>query len=152
MATYLVDIDGTIADNAHRQWVLEDKTRPTVNWELFFQLMGDDKPFPHMLQLLTDLTRTKSSAVRIVYVTGRPERWRNLTTRWLVLHRFPYPHSMYMRPDGDHRPDHVVKLELLEQIRKDGIIPVMSFDDRNTVVKMWREAGVPCAQVAEGDF
>jgi hypothetical protein len=28
----------------------------------------------------------------------------------------------------------------------------MAFDDRNSVVKMWRDLGIPCAQVADGDF
>jgi hypothetical protein len=28
----------------------------------------------------------------------------------------------------------------------------MAFDDRSQVVKMWRKRGVPCAQVADGDF
>jgi len=28
----------------------------------------------------------------------------------------------------------------------------MAFDDRNRVVATWRANGVPCAQVAEGDF
>ena len=57
-----------------------------------------------------------------------------------------------MRKEGDHRPDHIIKLELLAQIRSDGFEPIMAFDDRNSVVKMWRDAGIPCAQVAEGDF
>jgi hypothetical protein len=34
----------------------------------------------------------------------------------------------------------------------DGYEPIMVFDDRNQVVKMWRERGIVCAQVAEGDF
>lgn len=57
-----------------------------------------------------------------------------------------------MRRAGDHRPDDIVKREILDQMRADGWRPVMAFDDRARVVKMWREAGIPCAQVAEGDF
>ena len=44
------------------------------------------------------------------------------------------------------------QIELLEQMRLDGWDPGMAFDDRSRVVKAWREAGIPCAQVAEGDF
>lgn len=33
-----------------------------------------------------------------------------------------------------------------------GYEPIMAFDDRDRVVKMWRDAGIPCAQVAPGDF
>lgn len=52
----------------------------------------------------------------------------------------------------DHRPDHVVKFELLKQIVWDGYAPIMAFDNRDQVVKMWRGIGIPCAQVAEGSF
>jgi len=45
-----------------------------------------------------------------------------------------------------------VKREMLDRIRADGYNPIMAFEDRSRVVKMWREAGIPCAQVAEGDF
>ena len=58
-----------------------------------------------------------------------------------------------MRKDGDHRPDHVIKSEVLETIVKGyGKPPLMVFDDRNAVVKMWRDKGIPCLQVADGDF
>lgn len=155
MACYLIDIDGTIADNQHRQWVLEDnKFKP--DWELFFSKMGDDKPIPHMRELtkllLNTYQETGEAQNYLIYVTGRPERFRAMTEGWLATHRFPKGDWMYMRPDGDHRPDHIVKLELLEQIRKDGFNPTMAFDDRDQVVRMWRMNGVPCAQVAEGDF
>jgi hypothetical protein len=57
-----------------------------------------------------------------------------------------------MRKAGDHRDDDILKIELLAEMRRDGYTPIMVFDDRNRVVKAWRSAGVPCAQVAEGDF
>lgn len=60
--------------------------------------------------------------------------------------------DVYMRKDGDHRPDNEVKSELLARIRADGHDPIMAFDDRDQVVKMWRAAGIPCAQVADGNF
>jgi hypothetical protein len=57
-----------------------------------------------------------------------------------------------MRRVGDRRPDYIVKAELLDQILRDGFSPSMAFDDRDQVVAMWRERGVPCAQVAPGNF
>ena len=59
---------------------------------------------------------------------------------------------LYMRADGDFRSDDIIKAELLAKVRADGYEPIMAFDDRNQVVRMWRANGVPCAQVAEGDF
>lgn len=57
-----------------------------------------------------------------------------------------------MRRAGDHRGDDIIKLELLTQIKADGFDPIMAFEDRSRVVRAWRSAGIPCAQVAEGDF
>jgi hypothetical protein len=61
-----------------------------------------------------------------------------------------------MRKEGDFRPDDVVKPELLNdfleksKLNKDVIL--MVFEDRNIMVKKWREMGLTVAQVAEGDF
>jgi hypothetical protein len=57
-----------------------------------------------------------------------------------------------MRKLGDRRDDDIVKFELLEQIYEMGYEPVLVFDDRDRVVKMWRAAGLRCFQVAPGDF
>jgi hypothetical protein len=60
--------------------------------------------------------------------------------------------ALYMRADGDHRPDFQVKGELLDRLIGDDWNPLMAFDDRDQVVKMWRQRGIPCAQVADGNF
>ena len=73
------------------------------------------------------------------------------TVAWLDRHGFPCD-GLYMRKQGDHETDDTLKIKLLAQVRADGFEPIMAFDDRNRVVKAWRAAGIPCAQVAEGDF
>lgn len=145
-ACYIVDIDGTIADNSHRVHYILNQPK---NWDAFFAEVGGDKPIPHMVRLLDDLHQYWT---RFIYVTGRPERCRGDTERWLVRNDFPLGNEMYMRADGDRRPDYIVKQELLISIRKNGWDPIMAFDDRDSVVAMWRENGVPCAQVAPGAF
>lgn len=57
-----------------------------------------------------------------------------------------------MRSDGDMRPDVSVKRELLRAIEREGFSPWLTIDDRSSVVSMWREEGLTCLQVAEGDF
>ena len=56
-----------------------------------------------------------------------------------------------MRPDDDYRPDAELKSELfdkLDLVYSDTII----FDDRQSVVDMWRARGLTCFQVTKGDF
>jgi hypothetical protein len=57
-----------------------------------------------------------------------------------------------MRPNGDLRHDTEVKPELLATA---GITPentVCILEDRNSMVKKWRELGFTCLQVEDGDF
>lgn len=148
MKCYLMDIDGTVADLSHRRHYVENKPK---NWPAFFDACEHDAPIEHM----RDLVHILAFLGGIVYVSGRPERCRPATQAWLKKHKFNlalHDAKLYMRADGDYRADDIVKRELLERIRDDGYFPQMAFDDRDRVVAMWREAGIPCAQVAPGNF
>lgn len=146
MRAYLFDIDGTLADNGHRFHHIADKSAP--NWAAYFAACGDDKPIERVIELAAALY---DRGHEIVLVSGRSDVCQEATEEWLIEHCVPY-HAIYMRKEGDHRDDDKLKIEMLAQIRADGYEVIMAFDDRNRVVKAWREAGVPCAQVAEGDF
>lgn len=154
-ACYIFDIDGTIADLSHR---LHHIQSDPPNWGAFYAACGDDAPITHIL----DLASALAGEADIVFVTGRSEECRDATIDWL---RANLPdggawtwsaddarNDLYMRAAGDHRPDNIVKSELLDRLIADGYRPIMAFEDRDQVVKMWRERGIPCAQVAPGDF
>lgn len=145
MKVYLFDIDGTIADLSHRLHHIQSTPK---DWDGFFAGCHADRPIPHIIQMAQDLASTGKG---IVYVSGRSDQCRSETAAWLTSNGLP-DGPLYMRAAGDHREDNQVKGELLDRLRGDGFDPIMAFDDRNQVVKMWRERGVPCAQVAEGDF
>lgn len=145
MRTYIFDIDGTLADLSHRLPFIQQTPK---DWDGFFGACAADAPIIHMIKLAIDVSL---AGANIIYVSGRSDQCREATEDWMRRHALPEG-KVYMRKAGDHRPDHQVKVELLEQLRADGHTPIMAFDDRNAVVKMWREIGVPCAQVAEGDF
>lgn len=145
MHCYIFDIDGTLADLSHR---LPHIQKEPKDWDAFFGAVADDAPIPHIIRLAIDIAL---AGVAIVYISGRSDQCRNETEAWLWRHALPRG-EVYMRKAGDHRPDHQVKVELLAKLQTQGYRPVMAFDDRNSVVKMWRELGIPCAQVAEGDF
>ena len=141
---YVFDIDGTLADLSHRLHHIEKKPK---NWDAFFAKSADDKAIAH----ICDLARHLSKVAPVVFVSGRSDRVRRDTEDWLereVGLRGP----LYMRKGRDRRPDYIVKAELLDLLQADGYRPIMAFDDRDQVVKMWRAKGVPCAQVAEGNF
>lgn len=145
MATYIFDIDGTLADCSHRLHLIHAKPK---DWRSFFSMCDGDFPIQHVIDLARSLWLADN---QIVYVSGRSDECEEKTRTWLVKHGLPEA-PLYMRKAGDYRADDIVKGELLDQILADDIRPVMAFDDRDRVVKMWRDRGIPCAQVAAGDF
>lgn len=141
----IVDIDGTCADGSHRKHLLETAPR---KWDEWHELCHLDANHRHINQLVWALF---DAGYNIVYITGRMERSREKTRTWLRTHHFPEG-PLYMRPENDHRDDIEIKMEAANQA---GLTPervLFAIDDRDRVVKMWRDAGYKCLQVAEGSF
>jgi hypothetical protein len=132
----LVDIDGTVAVMGERS---------PYDWHR----VGEDTPN----QAVIDAVRAMHAAGNaIVFCTGRDEFSRGETEAWLDLYvGVPYE-ELFMRPDGDSRRDAVVKREVFERRIRHRWRIVGVFDDRQHVVRMWRELGLTVFQVAEGDY
>ena len=60
-----------------------------------------------------------------------------------------FPKDIYMRKAGDYRPAVEIKQELVKEW-KDRIF--MVFEDNTKVVQMWRDMGITCLQVADGEL
>ena len=141
----IFDIDGTLANCEHRRHFVEGKNK---DFDAFYDAMEGDtiKPEIHGLCNLHYLNDW-----HVIICTGRPEKYRKITEKWLKDKGVFYKELM-MRPDNRRfDPDFEVKKTMLDNIRKDREV-LMAFDDRNQVVEMWRNNGVTCLQVAEGDF
>lgn len=142
----IVDIDGTCSNAEQRKYLIDGSQKK--DWMRFYDLCDEDAPHEDIRELVNLL---KLSGLYILYLTGRVERVREKTTTWLFKNGFPEG-SLQMRPDGDTRQDCVVKAEIADRC---GLSPENTFivlDDRDQVVKMWRERGFRCLQVAEGNF
>lgn len=137
MSSIIVDIDGTIADNMHRQSILEADPK---DWDSFFLECHQDEPIVPVVDIVQVLEKVYS----ILIVTGRSEKYRELTKFWLKKHEIPYD-KLYMRREGDYRPDHEIKEEILMKIRE-SYSPFLAIDDRQSVVDMWRRNGLICLQ------
>lgn len=88
---------------------------------------------------------------QIVYMTGREDWARNQTEDFLALYNCPKG-PLFMRSTGDHRKDAVVKKELFDQYVRNKYNVRFVLDDRDQVVRMWRDLGLTCLQVADGNF
>ncbi len=88
----------------------------------------------------------------IIFMSGREDKYREQTERWLMGHYAITPLHIYMRSAGDMRKDSIIKRELYEAHVKGKYNVRFVLDDRNQVVELWRSLGLTCFQVAEGDF
>lgn len=142
----IFDIDGTLADNNHRQYLVTNGRR---EWEQFFSLMGEDVPIIPLIELCQVLFQSGQYEMHIF--SGRPERYRKLTEEWLTWNNVPAL-PLTMRKDGDVRPDAEVKEEMLLRLLDEGKTIAFVVDDRKPVVEMWRRNGLICLQCAEGNL
>lgn len=150
MKKYVIcDLDGTLALIDHRRHLALEGGFKSFEYHLNIQ---EDKPNTNLIAILDELVY---SGHKIILLSGRRDSTKEVTEEWLERYEVLY-HYLFMRSSDDSRDDKIVKKELLDQvletlrITKDDILCV--FDDRNKVVQMWREEGLFCFQVADGDF
>ncbi len=88
---------------------------------------------------------------RVLLVSGREDKYREPTLRFLTKHQIEYE-QLWMRATGDSRKDAIVKQEIFDRYIRDVYNIEFVLDDRNQVVELWRSLGLICLQVADGDF
>ena len=137
------DLDGTLADDIHRQHHLEG---PEPDWDAYFDDCVDDPPNPEVCLLAATLYDSPAWH-RVEIWTGRPERVREATERWLAAQGVRYD-VLRMRVDGDHRTNVEYKGELVELYGKPDVV----FEDRVPATAWWRAQGITCLQVADHDY
>lgn len=140
----IVDLDGTLAIHKNRGPFEYDKIDTDT----------PNKPVVTLVKIM------KEYGYDILFVSGRDEVSREITTNWLYdvfenVGGLEYPSELklIMRKRNDNRKDSIVKKELFGEHIKNKYYIEFVLDDRNSVVSMWRtELGLPCFQVNYGDF
>ena len=109
----LCDIDGVLAWIDHRLHYLKEK-----DYENFYSVasLSADLPIVSGRRLLEALQG--GSAFKTILVTGRPERTREATSKWLEKNLIEYD-ELLMRKDHDYRPSPVIKKELVANILRE---------------------------------
>lgn len=137
-AAVIVDMDGTLAIH---------EGRTPFEWER----VGEDLPNWPVIVTVRNLQR---AGYLVIVMTGRMDtgNCRRLSEEWLGVHlAVPYE-KLVMRPADDYRADTELKEELYHE-HVDGQYHILAvFDDRASVVKMWRSLDLVVFQVADGDF
>lgn len=131
----VVDVDGTLAHMNGRipfEWIR----------------VGEDTPDEFVIHTITAMAKC---GYEILVMSGRDSVCRQQTIDWLDKHKVPYT-SLFMRKSGDFRPDEIIKDELFDKYIRDHYNVKCVFDDRNKVVRMWRDKGIKVFQCQDGDF
>lgn len=145
----MFDLDGTLCDLSHRLHFIQG---PKKNYDAFYDACGGDKinyPIAALAHALFDAKYT------LWLFSGRTSRVLPMTIKWLEESGMGPEMWAYMRfrREGDHTPDHLLKKTWWEEIplpyRQNFLFAV---EDRARMAAMWRSLGLPCLQVAEGDF
>lgn len=136
---FVFDLDGTLANLDHRLPYIENKPK---NWGAFNAKVYEDKVIQSVFRVLESL----KNDYKIIFLTGREgsDRCMTATVCWITDKLgIPavYGENLFMRKFKDYRPDTEIKIELMKDFVEPHYEVIGIFDDRASVVKMWRDNG-----------
>jgi predicted kinase len=147
----ICDIDGTIADTTHRLgFVKKPKDAPEdwkKDWDGFFSAMGED---PVREDTKKILMKHFNEGKVVIFLSGRPEKYQEITMRWLAKNFLTFAYTVIMRKTNDKKPDTVAKKEMLDDYFPDKSVIHVVYDDRPSVINVWKEAGLNVIDVGKG--
>lgn len=135
---YIFDIDGTLAHM---------KNRGPFEWDR----VGEDSLDEPVSNILDMIVSGDMGKQHVLIVSGRDICSQMDTEKWLDNNEVCYD-KIFMRPNKDMRPDTDVKCEIYENNIKGKYNILGVFDDRDSVVQLWRSLGLKCFQVEYGSF
>ncbi len=145
----ICDLDGTLCDIVHRRHLVETVPK---NWKAFFENIAGDTLREDVWGKVMDVC--SGNGAKLIFVSARPETYREITEAWLKAN-LPqkylkiYVAALIMREAHDNRPDTEVKAEIFDKFLKKLKI-VRVFDDRPSVIQMWRSKGLQVEDVGDG--
>jgi len=191
----IADLDMTLADCRHRlhfiepsltcekeytgfpspyepEWITKDGETWKPDWEAFYEAMDKDGVNQQIAEILVrfgcpnDFSLMNPSEMEVLLVTGRPEKYRYTTERWLGLNNVEYS-KLFMRPDflacpcgspdycsqecaqrkPDHRPAPEVKWEIYEREIMGKYDVLFALDDDEDCCQLYRSLGITTLKV-----
>ena len=144
----IFDLDGTLALIDKRR-DLSTKDNGKFDWDVFFDSNNIDLDLPN--QPVIDMANMLSKqGYTILILSGRSDVTYQATIDWLNKHGVWFDNLTMRTKHYHYTKDSDLKQMWLDSIGKDNV--AMVFDDRQQVVDMWRQNGLTCFQVADGDF
>lgn len=141
-AAAVFDIDGVLANAAHRQFLIRGGRR---NWQLFFEMCGKDD----LIEEVANMGHLLDPAMQVVLCTARPSSVADETLGWLERHGVRWD-LLIMREYGDYSFARDFKHYTVAELRAFGFELRMAVEDdpRNKV--MFDDEGIPCVYIHSG--
>lgn len=144
----ICDLDGTLCNTDHRQHFMQGIKK---DWKGFFGAMAADTVNAWCRDIVKGLMN--QPGYQVIFVTGRPDNLQIPTVDWLTRHHIhPFAYKLFMRSEGDMRPDYEIKEEIYRALIEPRWDVRLVIDDRKSVVDMWRSQGLVVLHCAEGNF
>lgn len=135
----IVDIDGTVADMG--------KGLPWGRQPFEWHKVSQDRPKANVIEMVKLLAANN----KIVFLSGREAVCYKDTYEWISKYVMQNP-TLLMRAKGDHRPDCVIKEELLRSDVLPSYNVKLCLDDRKQICDFYRCLGLEVWQVDQGMF
>lgn len=139
--TIIFDMDGTLTDVSSLRHLVK-KGLKDRNFDEFHRRSVDCPPINWVK---AHAIAAKELGFKVIQVTARQEKYRPHTSWWLADNNVPSD-GLFMRPNGDFRPDREVKNDIIALLQQRYHI-VKAFDDNPAIIDLWRELGVACVIV-----
>ena len=127
-----IDIDGVLADVAHRVGLLDYGA-----WDEFFHRCGGDE----LIASTAVMVALLDVDVCVVLLTSRPAWVAEETLDWLRRHHVRWD-LLIMRPHHEYGPASRFKVDEVERLREHGLPPIWAIDDDIRNVEAYERAGV----------
>lgn len=132
----IVDIDGTLSNSDHREYLLNHGRRD----EYFDQVSYDD-----LNEWCKDLIDRYKQDHVVLLLTGRPERVRAETVNWLDLHNVHYD-ALIMRGEDDCEQGFIYKQKILQTRLEPNFDVKMIVDNDPDICEAFRNLGIPALE------
>lgn len=138
-------MDGTLCDVVPIRHLLHGPEGR--NFHKFHLASIDCLPIPEVVLGVQD---AQAAGRDILVVTARSTLYRNVTAFWLAMWEI-HSDRLFMRREGDYRPDVAVKADILDSIESRWD-PKRAWDDNPSIWGLWESRNILVEKVPGWDF
>lgn len=132
-----VDLDGTLSDDTGRAFLRPAPGSPLSSWAEFHWACGQDTPLTGVVALV----RALAADFQIHIISGRWGVMRPATEAWLARYHVSYDALRLYTPADTPTKNYVYKVRYVEQLRTQGLTPVLFIENEFAVARYIEEHG-----------